>query len=53
MQSRKITDDRISEKDICPKLITAAPKMYMPVIRTLQKEDGSDLEIEYIEKEMC
>ena len=43
LQARKITDDTILEKEICSEIITVAPKMYMPVIRNLQKENGSNL----------
>ena len=53
MQTSKITDYTISEKEICPNIITTALKMYMPVIRALQEEKGSSLEIEDLEEEMC
>lgn len=53
MQARKIKDDTISEKEIVSKIVTAAPKMYMATIRTLQKEKGSSLEIEDLEDERC
>ena len=43
LQASKITDDTILEKEICSKVISAAPKIYMPVIRNLQKENGSNL----------
>ena len=36
MQARKHTDDTILEHDICSKIITAEPKINMPVIRTFQ-----------------
>ena len=52
MQARKITDVMISEKYICSKIITATPKMYMHVIRTLQKENLYKIEIENLEEEM-
>ena len=53
MQSRKIKDDTISEKEILSKIVTAAPKMYMPSIRAIQKDKGSSLEIDDLEEEMC
>ena len=43
MQSRTIYKEMISEKEIYSKIITAALKIHMPVIRTLQKEKVSDL----------
>ena len=43
IQSRKISKDMISEKEICSRIITTALKIHMPVIWTLQKEKGSDL----------
>ena len=52
IQSRKITDDIILEKNICLKTITTAPNMYMLVMRNFCKEKGSNLEIENPEEEM-
>ena len=53
LKLRKITDDTISDKEICSKIITAAPKMYISVIGNLHKDRGSNLEIEDLEQEMC
>ena len=46
IDTRKVTNDTISEKDICSKIITEAPKMYMLAIRTLQNENRPNPEIE-------
>ena len=46
LKARKITDETILEKYICSKIIPTAPKVYMPVIRTLKKDNVSNLYIE-------
>ena len=43
IQDRKFSDDTISERDICSKIIIAEPKMCMPVLITLYKEKESNL----------
>ena len=53
MKAREITGDTISDKEICSKIITAGPNMYMPVMRNFHKDKGYNLEIEDLEEEMC
>ena len=50
IEARKITDENILDKEINLKIITASPKMYMQLIRTLQKEKESNLNIENLEE---
>ena len=48
IESSKITDEKILEKEIFSKIITAAQKMYMNIIRTAKPRKYIDILLRYM-----